>query len=116
MDRLQTGTDEYAIRQNQLRRVSRRGVWLLWAQTALYAAIGLFAASALTSVVGALSAAELNTDFHAVGILSLGLGAGAVGSLLFACGVLVHETRLAVLNLSDDVALLTVRHRTQSKS
>jgi hypothetical protein len=114
MDRLQAGTDEYAIRQKQFERVSRRGVWLLRAQTALYAAIGLLTASALTSVVGAITAAEFNTGFREVGMFSLALGAAAVLCLLFACGVLVHETRLAVLNLSDDVALLAVRHRART--
>lgn len=114
MDRLEPQSDEYAIRERQLARAGRRALWLLKAQTAFYAALGLFVVSALLSVLGAVLATIRPELLLAVGAVGLSIGTLAAMSLVYGCAVLVHETRLAVSNIEDDVVLLSIRSRARA--
>ena len=96
--------DELTLMQiRQLNRVERRALLLLHALRAFYLALACFAAAALVSLIGAgVATSEHHVVFRAA--LGLALATGTVGviSLVFGCSVLVHETRLAVLNVAEE--------------
>jgi hypothetical protein len=98
-----------AIRMRQLRRLRRRAGLLLRAQTCFYAGLGLFVATALVSVVGAALASGPVVEYHAAALVSFAVGSAAACSLFYGCSLLVHETRLALLSLSEETSLLEAR-------
>ena len=68
-----------------------------------YSALGGLAASALISVIGAASAYFGNAFvFQAIAVIALAIGTFAVTALVSGCVYMVHETRLAVQNLSEE--------------
>jgi hypothetical protein len=91
------------LRIVQLDRSEKRAVMLLHALTCFYVALGSFAASALVSLLGACFA---STRFHplftASEVMALVAGFIGVGGIVTGCTILVTETRLAVMNLSDE--------------
>lgn len=97
------------IRMRQLGRLRRRAGLLLRAQTCFYAALGLFVATALVSVVGAALASGPPAEYLAAAVVSFAVGSAAACSLFYGCSLLVHETRLALLSLSEETTLLEAR-------
>lgn len=99
------------IRIRQLGRLRRRAALLLRAQTCFYAALGLFVVAALVSVLGAALASEhaagVGYRLAAMGGFTVGLAAAL--SLFYGCILLVRETRLALVSLSEETALLEAR-------
>lgn len=96
----------------QLNRTERRSILLLHALRCFYLALGSFAASALVSLLGASLASSAHHIFYRVALgLALVTGTVGVGGLVFGCTLLVHETRLAVLNVSEEAALLRERYK-----
>jgi hypothetical protein len=93
----------HATRLRQLRLLRQRGVLLMRAQSALYAALGLFVSAALVAVVGAASARLSDVAGTVIGVVALCIGAAAAGAIGFGCVLLVRETRLALQGLRDDV-------------
>ena len=95
------------MRIHQLNRLERRSLLLLHALRAFYLALGCFAAAALISLIGAATAASVQ---HIIFRLTLGLAllTGVVGvvSLVTGCCILVGETQLAVLNVSEEAAFV----------
>jgi hypothetical protein len=97
-----------AIRLRQVARLRRRAGFLLRGQTCFYAALGLFVAAALVSVVGgALTGHPLG--YRAASVISFSVGTAAAASLFYGCTLLVRETRLALLSLSEETAVLEAR-------
>jgi len=103
------------IRTRQLARLRRRAGLLLRAQTCLYAALGLFVMTALVSVIGAALAGGHPSGYQIAALGSLAVGTSAAGSLFYGCAMLVRETRLAVLSLSEETTLLEARLRPSSE-
>jgi hypothetical protein len=69
----------------------------------MYLALGGLAASALISVIGAASAYYGNQFvFRAIAAIALAIGIFAVTALVSGCVYVVHETRLAVQNLTEE--------------
>jgi hypothetical protein len=98
------------MRVRQLNRTEVRAQRLLQALRAFYLALGNFASAALVSLVGAVVA---TSEHHVVFRITLGLalvtGVIGVSSLVVGCLFLVSETRLALLNVTEEADML--RHR-----
>jgi hypothetical protein len=93
------------LRILQLDRTEKRAILLLHALTCFYVALGSFAASALVSLLGAMFAGRpIHILFTGCEILAVVAGFVGVGGLVFGCTILVTETRLAIMNLSEEAA------------
>lgn len=111
MPKLQKGSPQYGSHERQLERLQRRAQFLVKGLRLLYAALGAFAASALISVIGAVSAYYGNQfGFHAVAVIALAIGVFAVTALVAGCVYMVHETRLAVHNLTEEAQMALSHH------
>jgi hypothetical protein len=97
------------LRGSQVGRLRLRAGLLLRAQTCFYAALGLFVTAALVSVVGSALAVDHKIAYRAAAIAGFAVGSTAALSLLYGCTLLVRETRLALLSLSEETALLEAR-------
>lgn len=103
MPKFQQGSPQYGSRVRQLGRLQRRAQFLLKALRLMYLALGGLAASALISVIGAASAYYGNQFvFRAIAVIALAIGVFAVTALVSGCVYVVHETRLAVQNLTEE--------------
>lgn len=103
---LAAGTPQHQSRLRQFERLRQRAQLLLGALRIFYASLGSFAASALISVVGsALSFYEQRLGFLAAAALGLAIGAFAVIGLVTGCARMVQETRLAVMNITEEMEL-----------
>jgi len=103
MPKFEEGSLEYGFRLRQIERLQRRAQVLVKGLRLLYSALGGLAASALISVLGAASAYFGNQFvFQAIAVVALAIGAFAVTALVVGCIYMVHETRLAVQNLSEE--------------
>jgi hypothetical protein len=94
----------HAVRKAQLERLRERALMLIRAQSAIYAALGCFVGTALVAVVGALLASAGDEVSLVIGGISLVIGTGGAGSLLYACVLLVRETRVALAGLREDLS------------
>lgn len=98
------------LRIRQLNRIERRALLLLIALRAFYLSLGSFAGASLISLIGAsLAASSHQLGFRLLLGVALVTGAVGVGGLVFGCSVLVAETRLAVLNVAEEAALVRER-------
>jgi hypothetical protein len=92
-----------ALKIGQLGRLQRRALLLLTALRLEYLSLGSFASATLVSVVGALSASQehpvvlgvLEAVAAAVGVIGVG---GLVGGSIW----MVRDTRMAVVNLTEE--------------
>lgn len=98
-----------AVRLRQFAALSKRGILLMRAQTCFYGALGLFVAAALISVVGAGLTPNHPLGYRIAAACSLGVGLSAALSLVYGCGLVVRETRLALVNLHDEAGLIEIR-------
>jgi hypothetical protein len=89
-----------------LERLIARATILLRAQTAFFAAIGLFVLSAIVSLVGAALSEEARAAAPAIVVLALIVGLFATGCVIAGCVLTVQETRLALVNLREEGELL----------
>ena len=93
------------LRVLQLDRTEKRAIMLLHALTCFYVALGSFAASALVSLLGSVFASRpIHFLFVGSEVMAIAAGFIGVGGLVFGCTILVSETRLAIMNLSDEAA------------
>ena len=104
------GTSDYQSWSAQLPGLQVRANLLVKALRFFYACLGLFAASALVSVGGSMAAYYGQPLlFEAAAALAMVTGASAVVGLASGCALMVHETTLAVKNLSAE-AKIRARH------
>lgn len=100
------------LRIQQLNRTEKRAILLLHALRTFYTSLGSFAAAALVSLLGAtLAASEHHIVYQITLWLALACGIVGVTGLVIGCSLLVHETRLAVLNVSEEATLLRERYK-----
>ncbi len=101
---LTPGTKEHESVARQRTRLAVRSHLLLRALRAIYAALGGFASAALLMVVGSAL-----TGFHdlyeVIAGVGLAVGICAVVGLVYGCGQMVRETRLAVQNLEEEAPI-----------
>ena len=96
-----------ALVRAQVDRTERQAVLLLSALRAAYTAIGSFASASLISILGAgLASTSLNVGFHAMAALALAVGVVGASALVVACARLLAATRLSMLNMSEEAALI----------
>jgi hypothetical protein len=95
------------LRLKELASSEQRALMLLNALRLFYASLGAFAGAALTSLLGAaLSEGEYQTLSTTVEAVAVGAGVIGVAGLLLGCVLLLRETRLAVLVVSEEATLL----------
>jgi hypothetical protein len=99
----------HGARLRQLARLRRRATLLVYAQTCLYTALGLFVVTALVSIIAGWLAQGHPAQYRIAGAGGLIAGAAAAASLVVACVLLVKETHLTVVSLSEEAALLDAR-------
>ncbi|MGO8672387.1 MAG: DUF2721 domain-containing protein [Capsulimonadaceae bacterium] len=103
-------------RLSQLDRVEKRSLLLVRALARFYAAVGCFGASSLISLVGGgLTAVGHMTLSRVALVLGLVAGFTGVGTIVHGCVLLLHETRLAVLNLREESARIHAEHLERAK-
>jgi len=92
----------------QVDRTERQAVLLLGALRAAYTAIGSFASASLISILGAgiASTGATQLGFHAMAALALAVGVVGAAALVVACARLMEATRLSMLNMSEEAALI----------
>ena len=99
----------------QVGRVQRQAMLLLSALRAVYVALGSFASASLISVVGAgLASTSYELAFHLTAVLALVVGFVGAGSLVLGCFNLFRATRISLLNISDEAALIRARERART--
>jgi hypothetical protein len=93
--------------RTQVDRTERQAVLLLGALRAAYTAIGSFASASLISILGAgLASTSVKIGFHAMAALALAVGVLGASALVVACTRLLTATRLSMLNMSEEAALI----------
>jgi Protein of unknown function (DUF2721) len=108
----EAGSTEYLLRVNQLERLQARAQLLFRALRITYASLGAFAAAALVSVIGsAMAFYELKFVFQAAAVAGLAIGAFGVTGLVSGCVLMVHETRLALQNISEEAEFARIRFK-----
>ena len=105
------GDPHTPMRLRHLDRTERRATLLLSALSCFYVALGSFAAASLISIVGASLGSENYPGAQFVVMLGgLVVGVVAVGGLVAGCSLLVRETRIGLLNLKEETALIRQEH------
>jgi hypothetical protein len=111
LERLPSDDPLSALKMGQLGRLERRSLLLLTGMRLFYLGLGCFASATLASVLGAVLASRGSL---VVGVFELAAGAaGVVGvaSLVVGSACLVRDTRLAVVNVSEEAAHIRARLR-----
>jgi len=97
----------------QVDRTERQAVLLLGALRAAYTAIGSFATASLISILGAgLANTSLAVGFHVLAGLALVVGVLGAAALVVACARLMTATRLSMLNMAEEAALIRKHEET----
>jgi len=97
----------------QVDRTERQAVLLLGALRAAYTAIGSFATASLISILGAgLANTSLAVGFHVLAGLALVVGVLGAAALVVACARLLTATRLSMLNMAEEAALIRKHEET----
>jgi hypothetical protein len=104
-----------ALFVTQANRTEKQAVLLLGGLRAAYVGIGSFASASLISILGAgLATTRLHLGFQILAGLALLVGMVGAGSLVFACFRLMGATRLSMLNMTEEAALIRTRDQTTS--
>jgi hypothetical protein len=117
-DRLDRSDDTDATRamfRVQVRRVESQSVLLLHGLFGAYTALGSFAAASLVSILGAVLAVKTESGAHLAVILALVAGFTGVCGLVFSTFNLFRATRLSMLNIVEEAALISQRHGRRSE-
>jgi hypothetical protein len=118
--RLETGADSGASRallRVQVQRVERQAVMLLHGLGGAYVALGSFASASLISIVGAaLASSPLHAGFQVTVLLALVAGFIGAAGLVTGCFNLFRATRLSLLNITEEAALIRSRSRQRDDS
>ncbi|HEY3011645.1 MAG TPA: DUF2721 domain-containing protein [Gemmatimonadales bacterium] len=106
-----------ALRLNEMDSSERRALMLLSALRLFYASLGAFAGAALTSLLGAaISEAQFTTLSTTLELVAVGAGFLGVAGLILGCVLLLRETRIAVLVVSEEATLLREHFASRSGS
>jgi hypothetical protein len=94
------------MRVTHLSRLEKRGSLLVRAMSYFYGSIGAFAAASLVSILGAsLAASGYRLPFAAIAGVSFVAAAAGFAGLVVGCTLLVGETRLALLTVTEEAEL-----------
>lgn len=105
-----TEPEERAWRLVHVNRIERQAVLLLHALRSVYVALGSFVSGSLVTILGAAVASQ-NLHPADMVIMALGLLVGVVGAgaVVFSCVTLFRATRLSMLNISEEAAIMRRR-------
>jgi hypothetical protein len=96
-----------ALRLKEMDSSERRALMLLSALRLFYASLGAFAGAALTSLLGAaITEARFGALLATLEVVAVGAGFVGVAGLILGCVLLLRETRIAVLVVSEEATLL----------
>ena len=96
-----------SLRLKEVSSSERRALMLLNALRLFYASLGAFAAAALSSLLGAALLESRHPALAAtLELIAVGAGFIGVAGLIFGCVLLLRETRIAVLVVSEEARLL----------
>ena len=100
--------DRFAgLRLRELDSSERRALMLLSALRLFYGSLGAFAGAALTSLLGAALSSTPHPGVSAtLEVVAVVAGFLGVAGLILGCVLLVRETRLAVVVVSEEATLL----------
>jgi hypothetical protein len=102
-----------ALLRSQVDRTEKQAALLLGALRAAYTAIGSFASASLVSILGAgLASTSLKLGFHLLAGVALAVGVLGASALVMACAKLLAATRLSMLNMSEEAALIRTHEQT----
>lgn len=105
-----SGGDEHNLLLTQAIRIEKQALLLLTALRGAYVALASFAAASLISIVGAgLAPTNFKMASHLTVALALVVGFVGVGGIVTACTHLFRATRLSLLNISEEAALIRSR-------
>lgn len=118
-DRLRALTARYAeahdeaqraLLMDMLRRVQRQAAMLLHALRSAYVAIGSFVTASLISILGAgVAASKFHDLFVVFAGLALAVGIFGAGGIVSASVNLLGATRLALMNINEEVEAIEKR-------
>jgi Protein of unknown function (DUF2721) len=94
------------LRLKELTSSEQRALMLLSALRLFYASLGSFAGAALTSLLGAALGVAQRAIATALELVALGAGFIGVAGLILGCVLLLRETRIAVLVVTEEATLL----------
>lgn len=101
----------------QVNRVEQQALLLLGALRSVYVALGAFVSSTLVTLLGAGLATfhegNLLALFSGIGVL---LGFVGVGGLVFGCWNLFRATRLSLINIREEAALIRTRQEARESA
>ena len=110
-------TDEVKMQRKLLEWIERRLQMLMRAMSMFYSAIGCFAGASLASLLGAIlnSTGMIPNALTLNVILSVALliGFAGLGALIAGGTLLVHETRLALRTISEEMRFYRGRYGNQ---
>lgn len=111
---LQPG-EEHQLLLVQASRIERQALLLLTALRGAYVALGSFSAASLVSLVGAglATSTSLILASHVTVIIGLVVGFIGAAGVVAACVNLFRATRLSLLNISEEAALIRKRETTR---
>ena len=90
----------------QIGRLERRAQLLVRAMSFFYTAVGAFAFASLVSLLGAsLAGSRYDLPFNVIAGISFVVGIVGFTGLAVGCSLLVRETHLALLTLSEEAKL-----------
>jgi len=118
--RLDGGIETPAMHEmllTQVKRVELQSVLLLHGLAGSYVALGSFASASLVSIVGAaLAAAHVEPIFQVTVAAALVAGFIGAGGLVVGCFNLFRATRLSMLNIAEEAALIRSRFHRHGES
>lgn len=98
--------DEAAMWGRHIERLETRAQLLVRAMSFFYTAVGAFAAASLVSLLAAiLAGSRYNMPFTVIAGISFVVGVVGFLGVALGCTLLVRETRLALLNHSEEAKL-----------
>ena len=91
----------------QMNRIEQQAILLLDALRVIYVALGGFVSASLVSIVGAgFSARDWHPAAEIMMVIGLVCGFIGAGSIVWACVRLFHATRLSLMNISEEAAMI----------
>jgi hypothetical protein len=105
-----TDAAKRALLMDMLRRVQRQAAMLLHALRSAYIAIGAFVTASLISILGAgVAASKFHDLFVGFAGLALAVGIFGAGGIVSASVNLLGATRLALMNINEEVEAIEKR-------
>lgn len=102
-----TKAEDRGWRLVHIGRIEAQALLLLHALRRVYVALGSFVSACLVSILGAaLAAQQMHPVDFAMMVLALVIGFVGAGALVWGCVNLFRATRLSMMNISEEAAII----------